>query len=87
MLARIYRPVKSAMQSGHAQAENWELRFAPRSARLPDPLMGWTTSTDTDGQIRLAFDTREQAIAYARKHAIAFEVIEEARAPVTPKAY
>jgi hypothetical protein len=77
MLARIFRPAKNAMQSGKAKTQVWELHFAPAAARTSDPLMGWTTSTDTNGQIRLAFNTREEAVEYARRHGIAFEVLPD----------
>ena len=49
MLARIYRPAKNAMQSGPALGKDWVLEFEPTDARRQDPLMGWTTSTDTLG--------------------------------------
>jgi hypothetical protein len=81
MLARIFRPAKSAMQSGKATTRDWILEFEPASARKPDPLMGWTSSTDMNGQIRLTFEAREQAIAYAQAHGIAFQLIE----PVDPR--
>ena len=65
MRARIYQPAKTAMQSGTAKAKGWVLEFAPASAREVDPLMGWTSSDDTQAQVRLRFDTREAAEAYA----------------------
>ena len=77
MIARIVRPAKTAMQSGRAKSRLWELHFEPASARFPDPLTGWTQSTDMNGQVRLTFATREEAVAYARRHGIAFEVIPE----------
>ncbi len=67
MLARIYKPAKNAMQSGMARTREWVLEFEPASARKPDPLMGWTSTTDLNGQIRLSFDTREEAVAYAQR--------------------
>ena len=81
MLARIYKPAKSAMQSGRANTREWLLEFEPASARVPDPLMGWTSSTDMNGQVRLQFDTSEEAVAYAQRHGIAFQLV----APKTPK--
>ncbi len=87
MLARIFRPAKTAMQSGRAQTRGWVLAFEPSSARLPDPLMGWTQTTDTDGQIRLTFDTREAAVAYAQRRGIAFEVLPDPESKKIPKAY
>ena len=81
MLARIYRPAKNAMQSGKANTKDWVLEFEPASARRPDPLMGWTLTNDTNGQIRLSFETSEEAVAYAQAHGIAFQITE----PKTPK--
>ena len=87
MLARIFRPAKTAMQSGRANTKEWLLEFAPASARAPDPLMGWTVSSDMDGQVRLQFDTREEAVAYAQRHGIAFEVASPPAHRRTIRAY
>lgn len=75
MRARIYQPAKTAMQSGTAKTTTWVLEFAPASARAVDPLMGWTSSSDTQAQVRLRFDSREAAEAYATENAIAFDVV------------
>jgi hypothetical protein len=83
MRARIYQPAKTAMQSGTAKAKVWVLEFAPASAREVDPLMGWTSSSDTQTQVKLRFDTREAAEDYARNKGIAFDVTEpKPRKPV-----
>jgi hypothetical protein len=87
MLARIYRPAKTAMQSGKAKTKDWILEFEPESARLPDPLMGWIQSRDMDGEVRLQFDTKEEAIAYAQAHGIAFRLIEPKTVKRIIKAY
>jgi hypothetical protein len=87
MLARIYRPAKNAMQSGKANTKDWLLEFEPASARRPDPLMGWTLTNDMDGQVRLSFDTKEDAVAYAVAHGIAFEVSDPKPAKRIIKAY
>jgi hypothetical protein len=87
MLARIFRPARNAMQSGKAKTHQWVLEFAPAAPRAPDPLMGWTQTTDTDGLIRLSFDTREAAIAYAQKRQIAFELLPEPQEKRIVKAY
>lgn len=86
-LARIYRPAKSAMQSGKAKSVEWRLEFEPASARTIDPLMGWTSSSDMNGQVRLSFDTQDEAVAYARKHGIAFRLHEPNKPPLIIKAY
>ena len=81
MLARIYRPAKTAMQSGKAKTKDWVLEFEPASARRSDPLMGWTQSSDMNGQVRLSFETSDEAVAYAQRHGISFQLFE----PKTPK--
>jgi hypothetical protein len=75
MRARIYRPGKSATQSGAARTQEWLLEFAPASARGIDPLMGWTSSDDTQRQVRLRFATQAAAEDYARAHKIDFDVM------------
>ena len=87
MLARIYRPAKSAMQSGLAKTRDWVLEFEPASARRPDPLMGWIGSADTQAQVRLSFPTREEAVAYADRYAIAYDLELPQARRVRPKAY
>jgi ETC complex I subunit-like protein len=76
MLARIYQPARSAMQSGQAKTRNWVLEFAPASARKVEPMMGWTSSNDMNAQVRLSFESREAAIDYARARGIAYQVSE-----------
>jgi hypothetical protein len=87
MLARIFRPSKSAMQSGMAKTHEWILEFEPASARKVDPLMGWTSSTDMDGQIRLKFASSDEAVAYAQAHQIPFQLIEPQDRKKIIKAY
>jgi NADH dehydrogenase len=70
MRARIYKPAKTAMQSGTAKTHHWVLEFAPASAREVDPLMGWTSSRDTQSQVRLRFESKEAALEYAEEHGI-----------------
>lgn len=76
MLAKIYRPAKTAMQSGKANTQRWVLEFGAGASIAPDMLMGWTSSSDTDGQVRLSFDSREEAIAFARARGIPHQVME-----------
>jgi NADH dehydrogenase len=64
------------MQSGQARTHHWILEFAPADARRIDPLMGWTGSGDMDSQVRLKFESREAAVAYAEKHGLAYDVSE-----------
>ena len=76
MTARIYKPAKTAMQSGQAKTKEWVIDFEPEQARQVEPLMGWTSSGDMRQQLRLRFDTKEEAIAYCQRHAIPFQVTE-----------
>lgn len=76
MRARIYKPARNAMQSGTAKTKSWVLEFAPASARSVDPLMGWTSSSDTQAQVKLSFDTKEAALEYASERGIDVTVTE-----------
>ena len=87
MLARIYRPAKSAMQSGKTRASSWRLEFEARLASRPDALMGWISSADPSGQVRIHFDSKEAAIAFARANDIPHQVIEPPDAKRQIKAY
>lgn len=72
MLARIYQPSRNAMQSGDAKTHIWVLEYTPEESREVDPLMGWTGSGDMRSQVKLTFDSQEAAVAYAKKHGIAY---------------
>jgi hypothetical protein len=88
MLARIFRPSRNAMQSGRGKTDEWVLEFEPKGARRSDPLMGWTVTGDTESsQVRLSFDTREEAVRYAEQHGIAFQLIDPPPAKRIIKAY
>ncbi|MBY0564516.1 MAG: ETC complex I subunit [Hyphomonadaceae bacterium] len=76
MLAKIYRPSKTAMQSGKAATKKWLLEFEPSTALRSDALMGWTGALETARQVRLAFDDKEAAIAFASEHGIPHQVVE-----------
>jgi NADH dehydrogenase len=70
MRARIYKPAKTAMSSGTAKTKHWVLEHVAETARAVDPLMGWTSSSDTQAQVKLEFDSKEAALEYAREHGI-----------------
>ncbi len=74
--ARIFKPAKTAMQSGYARTREWVLVHEPALPREIDPLMGWTSSADTAQQVRLEFDTKEEAIAYAERNGIPYALSE-----------
>ena len=76
MRARIYQPAKTAMQSGAAKTKGWVLEFVAESAREVDPLMGWTSSSDTQSQVRLQFESKEAALDYAEDQGISATVTD-----------
>ena len=84
---RIYRPTKTAMQSGQANSKRWVMVFEPTGRSTPDPIMGWSSSADTGRQVTLRFDSKEDAVAYARKHGYTYTVREAKSRNVKPKAY
>ena len=75
MTARIYKPAKTAMQSGTSKFNKWIIEFITNKPGI-NPLMGWESSTDTYGELKLEFSTKELAINYAKKKKIDFEIIE-----------
>ena len=74
MLARIYQPARNAMQSGQGKTKTWVLEYAPEAPRSVDPLMGWTSSSDMDSQVKLTFSSKEEAITYAETKGVAYRV-------------
>lgn len=78
--ARIYKPAKNAMQSGKARTKKWVLEFEPAEAKSLDPLMGWAGSGDMRAQVKVRFDSAEEAQAYADRVGLDAEVIAT-RAP------
>jgi hypothetical protein len=85
--ARIYKPAKTAMQSGHARTKEWVLDYEPETPREIEPLMGWTASGDMRQQIRLRFDSCEDAVAYCERHGIPYQVFKPKPAVRRPISY
>ena len=80
MTARIYLPARSAMQSGQAK-DKWILEYEPEIPLAIEPLMGWTSSSDMKSQVKLRFDTKEEAIAYAERNGVPYRVEEPKPSP------
>ncbi|WP_152045711.1 ETC complex I subunit [Aureimonas psammosilenae] len=76
MVARIFRPARTAMQSGQARTKDWRLSFEPEDSLRIEPLMGYMSSTDTKSQIVMTFESREQAVDFAERHGIPYRVEE-----------
>lgn len=87
MDVRIYRPTKTAMQSGRAKTDHWVLEFETGEARETDALMGWTGSRDTRRQLQLRFESKDDAIAYARRHGFNYSIDEPEERVFRPKSY
>ncbi|AQS41741.1 MAG: NADH-ubiquinone oxidoreductase [Candidatus Tokpelaia hoelldobleri] len=75
MVARIYSPAKTAMQSGKASSANWVLQYEPAVVRMIEPLMGYTSTTDMNGQVSVSFPSLEEAEAFAARNGIAYQVL------------
>ena len=86
MKVRIYRRSKSAMQSGRAIADKWAVEFPPSAPRQAYPLNGWTMSGDMQRQLRLAFDSKEEAVAYAEREKLAYVVEPDQPRQLRPKS-
>ena len=89
MRARIYKPSRTAMSSGTAKTHQWVLEFDQSDARSLDPLMGWTSSADTQTQVKLCFDSKEEALEYVRNKGIDAIVSEpkKRKANIRPRGY
>ena len=76
MTARIYKPSKTAMQSGLGNTKAWVLDYEPEQPRQVEPLMWWTSSGDMRQQVRLRFASKEEAVAYCEREGIPYQVFE-----------
>ncbi len=83
----IYRPSKTAMQSGVRNTQRWVLEFDSVDNKFVEPLMGWTGSADTSGQLRLRFESRDAAVAFAERHGLSYRIREPKVRRVRPKSY
>ena len=86
MKAKIYKPTKTAMQSGLGKNDKWIIEYITKNPGI-NPLMGWESSTDTLSELKLEFSTKESAIDYAKKNKIIFEIIESKQRKIFKKSY
>ena len=84
--AKIYKPSKSAMQSGNKKSNKWIIEFFTDQPGI-NPLMGWESSTDTYTELKLEFNNKDNAIQYAKKNKIEFELIESKPRKINKKSY
>jgi hypothetical protein len=87
MKAKIYKPTKTAMQSGRAKYNKWVLKFLDQKNQLKDTMMGWNGGSSTVSQIELKFSSKEEAVSYAKKNNIDYEVLETSERKVINKSY
>ncbi len=85
--AKIYKPSKTSMQSGLAKSKRWVLEFTRRTPAIPEPLMGWQSSGDTQKQIKISFSSKDAAIQYAKKQGLDYEVINPQKRKLNIKSY
>ena len=84
--AKIYKPNKTAMQSGLGKTNKWILEFETQDP-TKNPLMGWESSYNTLSELNLEFSTKEDAIKYAKKNDINYEIIEPKNRKIIKKSY
>lgn len=84
---RIFKPAKTAMQSGRGKIRDWVMVFEAEDKQAPDPIIGWVGSSDTGRQVRLTFETQEEAVAHARKNGYTYTLREPHQRRIKPKAY
>tara|TARA_B100000470_G_scaffold195651_1_gene164774 strand:- start:537 stop:824 length:288 start_codon:yes stop_codon:yes gene_type:complete len=84
--AKIYKPSKTAMQSGERNTKKWILEFDTLNTGI-NPLMGWETSKDTMSEVKLEFSTKDQAINYAKRNNIDYYIIEPQKRKIIKKSY
>ena len=84
--AKIYKPSKTAMQSGLKKFDKWIIEFITDKPGM-NPLMGWESSTDTYSEINLEFKSKDLAVEYAKKNKIDFEIIEPKNRKILKKSY
>ena len=84
---RIYRPTRNAMQQGKANTRQWLVEQEQREPKSHDPLMGWISSRDTRSQIKLRFDSKDEAIAYCERLGLQYRVEEPKESAIRPKSY
>ena len=87
MKAKIYKPSKTSMQSGLGKTKKWVFEYQKQKDLIREPLMGWTGSRDTNEQVKLLFEDINQAINYAKKNNIEYEVIPEMKKKYSSKLY
>jgi len=83
---KIYKPAKSSMQSGLGKTKNWILEYFDEKKGI-NPLMGWESSTDTLSEVKLEFSSKENAISYAKKNKLSYEIIESEKKKIVKKSY
>ena len=87
MTIKIYKPSKSSMQSGHRNTKKWLAEYISDSEQIKDTLMGWNSSLDTKSQIKVFFNTKQQAIEWAQKNNYQYFVEDSKKRKIKPKSY
>ena len=87
MTIKIYKPAKSSMQSGYGKTKKWLAEYISNEQTNKDALMGWNSSKDTNSQIKLFFDTKEQAIEWAKNNKYQYFIEESKAKKIKIKSY
>ena len=86
---RIFKPAKTATQSGDWHGHHWRIDWdvLSKGNRWENPLMGWQSSADYVQGTKLDFKTKEDAIRFAQKQGYEWFVQEPNQRRIIPKAY
>ncbi len=87
MKAKIYKPSKTAMQSGRSKFNKWVLKITDKKNQIKDTMMGWNGGSNTSSQVQLKFKTKEDAVYYAKTNNLDYEVLETSERKVISKSY
>ena len=87
MKAKIYKPTKTAMQSGKANTKKWVLEFEHDGSRKLESIMGWTSSSDMNQEVSIKFSSKEAAVLFAKKNNLDFEIHEPEEKKLPIQAY
>ena len=87
MKVKIYKPAKSAMQSGRGNSSKWVLEYEAVTPRRPEAVMGWSAANDTLNQVRMQFESKDAAVAFAESEGWEYAVSEAHTRKITPRNY
>ncbi len=86
-VARIIEEQRKTTQSGKAKSGRWTLEMERKEPLRPDPLTGWAGSGDTETQVRLSFDSKDEALTYAESKGLDVHLVPAPPVQLKLQAY